>query len=183
MDGQPRGEGAQRFEALLEKRRPWLLSQARNLCRSSSDAEDLVQETFLRFLSNFATAEGMPSESVCTSYLATTLTHCFYNQLKRQRTRDRSASDPNLLEGTSMGQASGAESSVFDRISDEEFSTAVESLSPRIRATVEMYAKGQRYHEISAALGVPMGTVAKRLYDARSKLRALLEPLLQSRSN
>jgi RNA polymerase sigma-70 factor (ECF subfamily) len=182
MDGQPRGAGAHRLEPLLEKRRPWLMAQARNLCRSSSDAEDLVQEAFLRFLGAFGKAEAMPSESVCTTYLATTLTHCFYNQVKRQRTRDRTENDPNLLEGTSMGQSASAELPVFDRISNEQFTAAVESLSPKIRTTVEMYAQGRRYQEIADELGVPMGTVAKRLHDARSKLRALLEPLIQ-RSN
>lgn len=182
MEGQPRETGAQRLESLLEKRRPWLMAQARNFCRSQSDAEDLVQETFVRFLAAFGKAEAMPSESVCTTYLATTLSHCFYNQLKRQRTRDRSENDPNLLEGTSMGQGTPTESSVFDRISQEQFTEAVESLSPKIRTTVEMYAQGRRYQEIAEELGVPMGTVAKRLHDARSKLRTLLEPLLQ-RSN
>ena len=63
------------------------MAQARNFCRSTSDAEDLVQETFVRFLAAFGKAEAMPSESVCTTYLATTLSHCFYNQVKRQKTR------------------------------------------------------------------------------------------------
>jgi RNA polymerase sigma-70 factor (ECF subfamily) len=43
-----------------------------------------------------------------------------------------------------------------------------------------MHAAGQKYQDISRSLGIPVGTVAKRLHDARAKLRALLQPKTES---
>jgi RNA polymerase sigma factor (sigma-70 family) len=166
-----------RLEALLASRRRWLLIQARGLCRNPVDAEDLVQETMVRFLASFSRATPLPDESTCASWLVTTLTHCFYDQLRRQRTREKSLAEPSLGEQTVPPEPPPR--SVYDRISEEQFSSAVQALSPVARTTFELHARGRKYKEIADELGIQEGTVAKRLHDARAKLRKLLEPLIQ----
>ncbi len=47
------GPVARRLEELLARQRRWLVVQARQLCRNPVDAEDLVQETMVRFLATF----------------------------------------------------------------------------------------------------------------------------------
>ncbi|WP_224242451.1 RNA polymerase sigma factor [Hyalangium gracile] len=169
------------LEQLLARRRPWLLAQAVNLCRNRSDAEDLVQETIVRFLAAFGHVTPPPEEGVCANWLVTTLTHCFYDQLRKQRTRERGAEELTREEPTVEPEP--PERSLFDRISDEQFSSAVRSLSPVARTTFEMHARGRKYKEIAEELGIREGTVAKRLHDARSKLRALLEPFIRLGDN
>lgn len=168
------------IEALLSARRPWLLIRAQQLCRTRADAEDLVQEAFMRFLAAFGQVSPLPSENVCASWLVSTITNCFYDQLRRQRTREKGSVDPTLVQAE---EAEPAARSVYDRISDEQFNSAIQSLSPRVRTAIEMHAQGRKYHEIADELGIPMGTVAKRLHLARAKLRNLLEPILRGGDN
>jgi RNA polymerase sigma factor (sigma-70 family) len=169
------------LEALIARRQRWLLAQARNLCRDPVDAEDLVQETLVRFLSTFSKAANLPSEAECASWLVTTLTNCFYGQLRRQRTRERGASEPTLQE--QAVELEPPTPGLHERISEEQFSSAVQSLSPVARVTLEMHARGHKYKEIAAELGIREGTVAKRLFDARAKLRKLLEPFARLGAN
>jgi RNA polymerase sigma-70 factor (ECF subfamily) len=165
------------LDALVARRQRWLLAQARNLCRNPVDAEDLVQETLVRFLATFSQAATLPSEGECAAWLVTTLTNCFYGQLRRERTRERGAQEPSLQE-----QATELEPPtppLHERISDEQFSSAVQALSPVARVTLEMHTRGHKYKEIAEELGIREGTVAKRLFDARAKLRELLEPFVR----
>jgi RNA polymerase sigma-70 factor (ECF subfamily) len=155
------------------RHRGWLLAQARNLCRNASDAEDLVQETLLRFIQTFSQVEAPPDERTCGAWLVTTLTHLFYSQCRRLKAQARGAQDPLLREEASGGQEPEPRP-VYDTLSEEQFAQALQALSPKVRATFELHAAGKRYQDIAQALGIPMGTVAKRLHDARAKLRGLL---------
>jgi RNA polymerase sigma-70 factor, ECF subfamily len=172
---------ARRLHELMARQRRWLLIQARALCRNAADAEDLTQEAIVRFLTTFGQLSQLPDETVCATWLVTTLTHCFYDQLRRQRTRERSA--PELAQQESTVDPEPPPKSLYDRVSDEQFSSAVRALSPVARTTFEMHARGRKYKEIAQELGIQEGTVAKRLHDARSRLRKLLEPLIQLGDN
>jgi RNA polymerase sigma-70 factor (ECF subfamily) len=175
------GAVARRLDELLAAKRRWLIAQARNLCRNPVDAEDLVQETMVRFLAAFGQVSQLPNESVCANWLVTTLTNCFYDQLRKQRTRERSAVEPALQEASV--EPGPPERSIYERISDEQFTSAVQTLSPVARSTFELHARGRKYKEIADELGIREGTVAKRLHDARERLRRLLEPLIQVGDN
>lgn len=172
---------ARRLHELIARQRRWLLVQARALCRNAADAEDLTQETIVRFLAAFGQVAQLPDENVCATWLVTTLTNCFYDQLRRQRTRERSV--PELAQQESTVDPEPPPKSLYDRVSDEQFSSAVRALSPVARSTFELHAKGRKYKEIAQELGIQEGTVAKRLHDARARLRKLLEPLIQLGDN
>jgi len=178
MSGSIKTEGAAnpRLEALLSERRSWLLSRAQHLCRTRADAEDLVQETFMRFLAAFGQASPLPSDAHCASWLISTMTNCFYDQLRRQRTRERGAADPAL---GMESQAAPEPGSAYERVSDAQLRQAVQSLSPKVRGAMELHVQGRKYREIAGILGVPAGTVAKRLHLAREQLHRLLVPLLR----
>lgn len=165
----------QRAGELAAPHRPWLLAQAKNLCRNGAEAEDLVQETFLRFIRTFEGVEQLPNEASCAKWLVTTLTHLFYDQCRRARVQGQGAHGPLEVEEVAVAQEPDARP-IFDTISDEQFAQALGTLSPKIRATFEMHAAGQKYQDIARSLGVPVGTVSKRLHDARAKLREFLLP-------
>jgi RNA polymerase sigma-70 factor (ECF subfamily) len=168
-------KSAPRAGEFAQRHRSWLLAQARGLCRNETDAEDLVQETLLRFIQNFDKLETLPAERTCAAWLVTTLTHLFYDQCRKQRVQGQSAREP-LLSAEAVAAPEPAARPVYDTISDEQFSQALHALSPKIRTTFEMHAAGQKYQDISRSLGIPVGTVAKRLHDARTRLRELLLP-------
>ncbi|QRK11515.1 RNA polymerase sigma factor [Archangium violaceum] len=169
------------MHALVARQRRWLLAQASALCRNPADAEDLTQETIVRFLSTFGKVSQLPDDNICASWLVTTLTHCFYDQLRKQRTRERSASE--LARQALAVDPEPPARPLYERVSDEQFSSAVQALSPAARTTFELHARGRKYKEIAEELGIQEGTVAKRLHDARSRLRKLLDPLIQLGEN
>jgi RNA polymerase sigma-70 factor (ECF subfamily) len=152
------------------QRRAWLLAQALNVCRNRTDAEDLVQEAILRFIQSFEKVESLPDERVCDAWLVRTITNLFTDQCRKRKIQENGAKELSL-----KGEAEEAEESAsppaYDAVTDEAFAQGLSTLGPKIRATFEMHAAGAKYQDISRAQGIPIGTVAKRLHDARVKLR------------
>jgi RNA polymerase sigma-70 factor (ECF subfamily) len=165
--------------AFATQQRAWLLAKARNMCRNATDAEDLVQEALLRFIQNFERAESLPNERVCAAWLVTTLTNLFYMQCRKQKVQEQSARDPLLSEEAVVAPEPPAQKA-GDTVTNEQFAQALQKLSPKVRTTFEMHAAGKKYQDIANSLGVPVGTVAKRLHDARAKLREILQSSFSS---
>jgi RNA polymerase sigma-70 factor (ECF subfamily) len=138
-----------------------------------------VQETILRFIKAFEPVATLPSERACEAWLVTTLTHLFYDHCRKLRVRAQGAQDP-LLSAEAEAVQEPDSRPVYDTVSDEQFSQALQALSPKIRATFELHAAGKKYQDIAQDLGIPVGTVAKRLHDARAKLRDILQQLTTS---
>ncbi len=165
--------------AFATQQRAWLLAKARNMCRNATDAEDLVQETILRFIQTFERAEPLPTERACAAWLVTTLTNLFYMQCRKQRVQEQSARDP-LLSEEAVVTPEPPTPGAGDTVTNEQFAQALQKLSPKVRTTFEMHAAGKKYQDIANSLGVPVGTVAKRLHDARAKLREVLQSSFSS---
>ncbi len=166
MSGRQAGEFAM-------KRRGKLLAQAKNICRNATDAEDLVQDATLRFIEAFGNVEVL-EERRCESWLVTTLFNLFYTQCRKNKVQRQGAKDPHLSD-EAVVDPEPAPQAVYDDVTDEQFTQAVRELSPKLRATFERHMAGKSYQEISQAEGIPVGTVSKRLHDARAKLRELLQ--------
>jgi RNA polymerase sigma-70 factor (ECF subfamily) len=176
--GQPqpmdKAKSERRAGDFATQHRAWLLAQATNLCRNATDAEDLVQDTLLRFIQTFGQLESLPPERSCEAWLVTTLTHLFYDQCRRRRVQAQGAKDPHLSNEAVVEVNEPASRPVYDTLTDEQFSEALEKLSPKMRATFEMHAAGKKYQDIARSLGIPVGTVSKRLHDARARLREFI---------
>ncbi len=165
-------------EVVSIKTRAWLLGRAEHLCGTRADAEDLVQETYTRFWTTFGGDSRFPGEGKCASWLVSTMTNCFYDQLRRQRVRERCAVDPALApeqEVTPEAMGRSLSTRASDRVSSEHLDGSIRSLSPALRDAITMSLGGWRNREIALRLGISPGAVAKRLYDGRVKLRDLLE--------
>jgi RNA polymerase sigma-70 factor (ECF subfamily) len=157
-----------------KQRRTWLLTQALNVCRNRTDAEDLVQEALLRFIQSFEKVAALPNERICEAWLVTTLTNLFNDQCRKRKIQENGARELSLKDEATVVH-DPASQPAYDAVSDEEFTQALRALSPKIRATFELHAAGVKYQDISRTQGIPIGTVAKRLHDARMKLRELLQ--------
>lgn len=170
-----------RIEQVIAEHRPRLVAQARKICGSNSDAEDLVQETILRLLNRsdqFAGADDL----YCTCWLFKTMRNLFVDRCRQERARLRVEVEPSTLEAPRGGVSMEAQASrpIYEAIPDEQFSAAIQALSPPLRAAFELHVTGQRYHEIARTLGIKQATVGKRIFDARAQLRKLLEPFIQA---
>jgi RNA polymerase sigma-70 factor, ECF subfamily len=151
-----------------------LYSYAVVLTHNHADAEDLVQETYIRAIP--AMCRLRPDSNI-KAWLFKILRNIWFNQLRKRR------SDPPLVQ-------SDMEGSPIDRLvnpgKDSYEIYSGEAEARRVRAAIEQLSLEFRevillrefeelsYQEIASLLGCPPGTVMSRLARARSKLRVLL---------
>jgi len=162
----------------VSKKRSWLLGRARYLGGTREDAEDIVQEAFLRFVAAYPEAAERFTHDSSAAWLLSTATNYFYDQCRRRRVRERSvaelALDPDLLAAPEE-----PEIQPWELISNEQLAEAVRRLSPAVRIVVEMRLEGRKNGEIARELGISPGAAAKRLHDGCVRLRRLLMPMFE----
>ncbi|GAA0274722.1 RNA polymerase sigma factor SigE [Actinomadura nitritigenes] len=144
---------------------------AYRLTGNQHDAEDLTQEVFVRVfrsLSNYTpgTFEG---------WLHRITTNLFLDMARRrQRIRFEGLADDaaERLQGREPTPAQAFDDTNFDA----DVQAALDALAPEYRAAVVLCdIEGLSYEEISATLGVKLGTVRSRIHRGRAQLRAALE--------
>lgn len=165
------------------RHREWLLQQAKNICRNWSDAEDLTQDTIERFVKASSKMKALTDERSCAAWLSNTLQHLFVDYCRKSQTEVNGAKDL-VLRAEPVTMPERSERPAYDSISVEQFAEAVEeALNPEARTTFKMHAEGMGYQDIARALGIKVGTVGKRLHDARKKLFAFLQKYLPPGAN
>jgi RNA polymerase sigma-70 factor (ECF subfamily) len=165
-----------------------LYSAALRMTRNPSDAEDLVQETYLKAYRAYGTfQEGTNLKS----WLYKILTNTFINsyRAKRRRPVETELDDVEDLylyrrlggnQATSLGRS--AEDLVLDRFTESDVKTAVESLPEAFRLAVLLAdVEGFSYKEIAEILEVPIGTVMSRLHRGRRALEKALASFAEER--
>ncbi|MGH9105680.1 MAG: sigma-70 family RNA polymerase sigma factor [Acidimicrobiales bacterium] len=158
-----------------------LYSAALRMTRNPADAEDLVQETYLKAYRAFGSfREGTNLKS----WLYKILTNTFINiyRSRRRRPLETDLDDVEELylyrrlggmEAASIGRS--AEDLVLDRFSEADVKTAVESLPEPFRLAVVLAdVEGFSYKEIAEILDIPIGTVMSRLHRGRRALQKVL---------
>jgi RNA polymerase sigma-70 factor (ECF subfamily) len=151
-----------------------LYSYALVLTRNRTDAEDLVQETYVRALKAMV---RLKAESNVKSWLFTILRNIWLNQLRHRRTA------PQLVEMDLDGSTDGISVEASHNphaiyVSEMERNLvcgAIQRLPPAFREVILLREYEElSYQEIATILECPIGTVMSRLARARSKLRILL---------
>jgi RNA polymerase sigma-70 factor, ECF subfamily len=170
-------EKRRRIAALVHAHRPALLKIARRLCGTSGvEPEDLVQETLERALAHFEQLEEKAVEAR-EAWLGTTLTNRFLDHCRRRKTEARAQQALGTVQEQETS-LEGAAREAWEQVPDAAFQDAINRLDEKHRAAYVLHAQGHKYQAISRQLGVPMGTVATWLYQARGRLRKLLAPLV-----
>ncbi|WP_225413231.1 RNA polymerase sigma factor [Stigmatella hybrida] len=155
--------------------RGWLLAQTLRWCRDRQEAEDVVQEALLRFLQAFPEDGRLPHPGACEAWLRTTAMRLFYDQCRRRQLHARWVEEAGG-DGTGAAAEPPEARPGYDTLTDAQLEEAIHALSPKLRTTFELHAAGRKYQDIAQVLGLSLGTVSKRLYDARAKLHKLLLP-------
>ncbi|HLL14997.1 MAG TPA: sigma-70 family RNA polymerase sigma factor [Pyrinomonadaceae bacterium] len=145
----------------------YLFRLAMWLTRNHTEAEDIVQETFTEALKSFHRYEQGTN---CRAWLVTIMYHLNSKRL-RAGSRLRLVND-------SEGRISSTAVYTLPTpqgITDEDILNALRALPVQFREVVILSdVEEMAYKEISAALGVPIGTVMSRLHRGRKLLRAQL---------
>ncbi len=174
-----------RFERDALPLLPNLYSAALRLTRSPVDAEDLVQETYLRAYRGFG---GFEEGTNLRAWMYRILTNTFINAYRKKQREPVTVQDDEIEDwflydrlGGSGVEAS-AESEVLDRIPDEDVQRALEALPEGFRMAVLLAdVEGFSYKEIAEILEIPIGTVMSRLHRGRKALQKALWETVQER--
>jgi len=172
----------ERFERDVLPLLPNLYGAALRLTRNPQDAEDLVQETYLRAYRGF---EGFREGTNLRAWMYRILTNTFINSYRKKQREpvtvsvsDEDTPDWYLYDriGSSVAEPS-AESEVLEQIPDEDVQRALEDLPEVFRMAVLLAdVEGFSYKEMAEILDIPIGTVMSRLHRGRKALqRALWE--------
>jgi len=177
-----------RFAELAMEHMGSLYSAALRMTRNAADAEDLVQETYLRAYRGFG---GFQEGTNLKAWLYRILTNTYINAYRaKQRRPDESDLDDvedlylyNRLGGLEAARAGrSAEDELMDMFSEAEVKAAVESLPEGFRMAVLLAdVEGFSYKEIAEILDIPIGTVMSRLHRGRRALEKALYEFAVSR--
>ena len=165
-----------------------LYSAALRMTRNPSDAEDLVQETYLRAYRGFP---GFKEGTNLKAWLYRILTNTFINtyRAKKRRPEQEQLDDVEdfylyrRLGGLEAVDAQrGPESEVLDAIPEDSVKRALEDLPEQFRIAVLLAdVEGFSYKEIAEITDVPIGTVMSRLHRGRKQLQKRLWDLAEER--
>jgi RNA polymerase sigma-70 factor (ECF subfamily) len=158
-----------------------LYRTARRLSRGREDAEDLVQDTYLKA---FRSANQFEPGTNLRAWLFTILHNTARNRL-RDRARDAVAIDSDLVEEAADAPFPGAP---LPSVDTPETMLLRETLAPALQAAIDALPQSFReavwlrdveefsYAEIAAMLDVPIGTVMSRISRGRRLLFERLNP-------
>ena len=144
---------------------------ARWLTRNHHDAEDLVQEAYLRAFKSF---EGFQGGNDGRAWLLTIVRNACYTRMKREGKQELVDEFDEEIH-TREGDAVTPETLLIEQADAQLLQGALEKLPPEFReAIVLRELEGLSYKEMADVAGVPVGTIMSRLARARARLEQRL---------
>lgn len=167
------------FEQLALEHVDPLFSAALRLTKNERDAEDLVQDTFLRAFRFFDKFERGTN---IKAWLFKILTNTFINRYRRkvkERTvvegSERETVHDRFMSRDATDYAANPEQYLFDRLLSDEVLRSIDELPVDFRLVVILADLQEfSYKEIAEILECPVGTVMSRLYRGRKLLQKSL---------
>lgn len=178
-DTAPEGSKMQVFQDTAMPYIDELYAGALRYTKNERDAEDLVQETFLKAYNNW---ERFKQGTNCRAWLFTILTNTFINKYRRKKKEREilNADDLRPIEQFFFNRENtdfydGPDRELIRGSFSQDVKDALESLSDEFRTVVVLTDLNDfSYKEVAHILGCPVGTVMSRLFRGRKMMRRAL---------
>jgi RNA polymerase sigma-70 factor (ECF subfamily) len=170
----------ERFEAIALPHLGAAYSLARWLVHNEHDAEDLVQDAYLRALKFFSGYYGGDSRA----WLLTIVRNTCYTWLQRNRAQPLTEPIDDQLEEELGLDFADPEALLLQRVDSQMVRDALRELPVEFREVVVLRElEALSYKEIAAIVDIPIGTVMSRLKRGRTRLSALLAKRMGKEAN
>ena len=161
----------QTFEEVVLPHLDAAFNYARWLTRSDADAEDVVQDAYVRAIRFFSSLRSDDARA----WLLTIVRNTWYGRCSHARAHQTAEYDDTEHDQPDDGL--GPEALAMQQQAVENVQRAIHELPVDFREVIVLRElEGLLYKEIAAVVGIPIGTVMSRLARARERLLAILEP-------
>jgi len=168
------------FDLIVKRYKNQLLNFIFRFLGNTEEAEDLVQETFLRVYRNRTAYQKVAKFSTWIYTIAGNLAKTELRKRKRRRFFSISELGFNEKDYDISDEAYNPERDVDGRMKEEIIHEQIMALSPKFREVILLRDVQQlSYEEISVIVKIPLGTVKSRVNRGRLKLQEKLSHLLE----
>lgn len=155
-----------RIEQELLKLKEYMYNFAFSLTLNKSDAEDLLQETFLKVLDN---QEKFTQDVNFKGWVTTIMKNLFINNYRRVLQEQSILDAPEDRDGMEYLRETPLGGDGI--LAEKEISRSIAALPEEYEKPFRMHLEGFKYEEIAQELALPVGTVKSRIFAARKRLQ------------
>lgn len=159
------------FNAAVIRQEKNLRPVALKLTRDMEAANDLIQDTFVKALSN---RDKFSEGTNLKAWLYTIMRNTFITNYHRVVKRKTFIDTTDNLHYINSPQYT-TDNDAGTNLAMDEIDGAIEALNYAYKTPFMMYFKGYKYHEIAEILDIPIGTVKNRIHIARKMLKESLK--------